>query len=79
MPRTTLHLDPSVLRELRRRGKREGKSMGEVASEALAQALVASGAATPPPLEWTSSELGRPMVDLEDAERARACVRDPLS
>src|SRR5437879_2638424 len=39
MPRTTLDLDFSVLRELRRRGDQEGKSMGRVASELLAVAL----------------------------------------
>ncbi|MEA2605840.1 MAG: hypothetical protein QOI00_597, partial [Chloroflexota bacterium] len=38
MSRTTIDLDPAVLRELRRRGAREGKSMGQVASELLARA-----------------------------------------
>ncbi|MGI8623241.1 MAG: hypothetical protein ACR2NB_07080 [Solirubrobacteraceae bacterium] len=39
MPRTTLDLDASVLRELRRRGERQRKSMGQVASELLTGAL----------------------------------------
>jgi plasmid stability protein len=76
MPRTTLDLDPSVLRELRRRGARERKSMGTVASELLAVALVETedvpvGA---PPLKWVSRNLGAPRVDLEDKEALRRAL-----
>jgi plasmid stability protein len=74
MPRTTIDLDPSVLRELRRRGAREHKSMGAVASELLARALNEDGAPAPPPLRWTSAELGAPRVDLEDKEALRAIL-----
>lgn len=77
MPRTTLDLDSSVLRELRRRGTQENKSMGAIASELLAHALgeTAEGRESPP-LEWTSRDLGRPRVDLEDKESLRALTRD---
>ena len=73
MPRTTLDLDPSVLRELRRRGEREGKTMGRVASEVLARGL---GESEPerPPLSWISDDLGAPRVDLEDKEAVRAIL-----
>jgi toxin-antitoxin system PIN domain toxin len=37
MTRTTLNLDPSVMRELRRRSEREHKSIGELASQLLGQ------------------------------------------
>jgi plasmid stability protein len=69
MPRTTLDLDASVLRELRLRGARERKSMGMVASELLAGALADSD--QPPEhseFRWTTADLGAPRVDLEDRD-----------
>lgn len=72
MPRTTLDLDPAVLRELRRRGEHEHKSMGRVASELLAGALAQSGGpASAGSFSWASADLGVPRVDLEDAEALR--------
>lgn len=75
MPRTTLDIDPSVLRELRRRGTEERKSMGTLASELLARAL-ADGDRDPSPIpvRWTSRDLGVPAVDLEDKEALRALL-----
>lgn len=75
MPRTTLDIDPSVLRELRRRGTEERKSMGTLASELLARAL-AGGDQDPSsiPVRWTSRDLGVPAVDLEDKEALRALL-----
>jgi hypothetical protein len=73
MPRTTLDLDASVLRELRRRGARERKSMGQMASELLSRALD-----DPPPaaerLDWIARDLGVPRVDLEDKEAVRSLL-----
>lgn len=74
MPRTTLDLDPSVLRELRRRGAAERKSMGRVASELLARALVDDDTAPRAHLAWISGDLGRPLVDLEDKEAVRGVL-----
>lgn len=76
MPRTTLDLDPTVLRELRRRGKRTGKSMGKIASELLARALAESveKEQEPQPFRWISRDLGKPKVDLEDAEAIRRAL-----
>jgi hypothetical protein len=68
MARTTLDLDPSVLRELRARGERERKSVGKVAFELLAVAFVASPDSK---TGWTTADLGAPRVDLEDKERLR--------
>jgi plasmid stability protein len=71
MARTTIDLDPSILRELRRRGAREGKSMGQVASELLARAVASDRALPPPDFTWTSGDLGPTLVDLEDKEAVR--------
>lgn len=77
MPRTTLDLDPAVLRELRRRSAREGKSMGQVASELLAAAAAREPDARAPAFTWTSADLGTPRVDLEDKEALRRALDEP--
>jgi hypothetical protein len=71
MARTTLDLDPAILRELRRRGQREGKSMGQVASELLAAAVSTKADAPVPEFVWASASLGPALVDLEDKEAVR--------
>ena len=72
--RTTIDLDPTVLRELKLRARQEGKSLGRVASEVLSAALERDSPPAPPPLlAWSS----RPMsarVDLEDAEAVRRAM-----
>jgi hypothetical protein len=73
MARTTLDLDPAVLRELRRRGERDGKSMGRVASELLAGVL-REDAPSRPAFAWVTHQLGTPLVDLEDKEALRAVL-----
>lgn len=78
MPRTTLDLDPSVLRELRRRGQRDRKSMGQVASELLAQALAEDEPPRPTGFRWRTGKLGRPLVDLEDKEAVRAILDEDM-
>ena len=77
MARTTLDLDPGVLRELRRRGDREGKSMGQVASELLARAVASQAELPIPDFVWTSGDLGTPLVDLEDPEAVRRALDQP--
>jgi plasmid stability protein len=74
MARTTLDLDPGVLRELRRRSAREGKSMGRVASELLARAVAEPAGLPAPEFAWTAADLGVPRVDLEDAEAVRRAL-----
>lgn len=74
--RTTIDLDPSVLRELKERSHDSGKSMGQLASELLARSLreadqePADGAG----MAWIAKDLGRPRVDLEDKEAVRAVL-----
>lgn len=67
MPRTTIDIDASVLRELKQRQRRENKSLGQLASELLARVLADDHDADLAPLEWTSKPLGL-KVDLEDTE-----------
>jgi hypothetical protein len=72
--RTTIDLDPTVLRELKRRARQEGKSLGRVASEVLSAALERDVPATPPPLlSWASRPMGA-RVDLDDAEAVRRAM-----
>lgn len=75
--RTTLDLDPAVLRELRRRSAREGKSMGQVASELLAAAAARDPDLPAPDFRWISANLGAPIVDLEDKEAVRRALDQP--
>lgn len=66
MPRTTLDLDATVMRELRRRQAVEGKTIGALVSELLAAALAEPSAPTPA-FSWRV----RPMaarVDLDDKD-----------
>lgn len=75
MPRTTLDIDGSVLRDLRKRAQAEGKSMGRLASELLAQSSAsADDHDEPVSIGWTSRDLGLPRVDLEDKEALRAVL-----
>jgi plasmid stability protein len=77
MPRTTIDLDPTVLRELKRRARREGKSLGCVASEVLSAALDgAEPERGPAPLAWLSRPMGA-RVDLEDPEAVRRALEMP--
>ena len=72
MPRTTLDLDATVMRELRRRQAVEGKTIGSLVSELLAAAL-AEPSTPAPAFSWTA----RPMesrVDLEDKDAVYAAL-----
>jgi len=74
MPRTTIDLDATVLRELRRRSAQEGKSMGQVASELLARAVAEPTYLAAPDFKWTAADLGPPRIDLEDPEAVRRAL-----
>ena len=74
MPRTTIDLDPSVLRDLKKRGRREGKSLGRLASELLAKSL-REEAPEPSAFTWTSKPMTS-RVDLEDKETVYRALDD---
>jgi hypothetical protein len=75
MPRTTVNLDSSVLRELKRRARAEAKSLGDVVSELVGPAL-AERHAPRRRLRWNAAAMGRPKVDLEDKEAVRQALGD---
>ncbi len=72
--RTTIDLDATVVKELKRRSKAAGKSMGQLASELLVTSLREHGGRprNPDALAWIAKDLGLPLVDLEDKEAVRA-------
>jgi hypothetical protein len=72
--RTTIDLDATVVKELKRRSKDAGKSMGQFASELLARSLSeqAGRPRNPDGLMWIAKDLGQPSVDLDDKEAVRA-------
>lgn len=74
MPRTTVSIDGSVLRALKRRAREEGKSLGQVISEIVAPAL-RSGEPTGKAVavRWASRAM-EAKVDLEDKEAVREAL-----
>ena len=76
MPRTTLDIDATVMRELRRRQAAEGKSIGTLVSELLAVALSASQPPSPP-FSWTTKAMSA-QLDLEDKDAVYAALDDAL-
>jgi len=74
VPRTTLDIDASVLRELKRRQARENTTLSRLVSELLARSLAAeSTEVATRPLRWRTKAM-RARVDLEDAEAVRRAV-----
>ena len=73
MPRTTLDVDASVLRKLKRRQRQQDKSLGQLVSELLAVALADSRSVASPTFSWVSRDL-QPRVDLEDKEAVAAVL-----
>ncbi|MFT4035725.1 MAG: hypothetical protein QM679_09150 [Patulibacter sp.] len=65
--RTTLDLDPVVLRELKARGARERRSIGAVASDLLAAALKEAQSGREP-FRWSTVNAGTPLVDIDDKD-----------
>jgi hypothetical protein len=66
--RTTLDIDPPVLRDLRELQKKEGGTLGELASRLLAEALARRPKRAPTPaFEWTAKAMGA-RVDLADKD-----------
>lgn len=74
MPRTTVSIDASILRALKRRAREEGKSLGQVISEIVAPALRGGGRSRDSStVQWRSSPM-QPKVDLEDKEAVREAL-----
>jgi len=76
MPRTTLDLDASVLKELKRRKRSSGRSIGQIASELLASALHDPSPQAQTSLAWRTSPMGA-RINLEDPEAVRRALEAP--
>jgi hypothetical protein len=75
MPRTTLNLDASVLREAKRRARDEGKSVGDVISELVGPALAQTNrTGRRSEFRWRTARMGPANVDLEDKEAVRQAL-----
>ena len=68
MPRTTLDIDASVLRELKDVAARRHKSMGQVASELLARSLADEHKDVVVPEFWWPTMSGGMLVDIDDKD-----------
>jgi hypothetical protein len=75
MSRTTVDIDPTVMRQLKARQRREGKTLGRLVSELLSTAMQAEGDEPRPsaPLAWSSRPM-RALVDLDDPEAVRRAL-----
>jgi len=68
MARTTVDIDASVLRELKKRQERERKTLGQLISELLAKAIESENEhTTTTPFRWVTKDL-QPRVDIEDKD-----------
>ena len=73
--RTTVDIESSVLKDLKKIRQKEGKSLGRIISDLLAQALAdrkSTKAPTKPP-KWISKKMGA-RVDLADHEALYAVM-----
>jgi hypothetical protein len=68
MPRTTLDIDASVLRELKDISARKHKSMGAMASELLARSLAEEHKGVAVPDFWWPTMSGPMLVDIDDKD-----------
>ena len=73
MPRTTIDIDPSVLRDLKRRQRREGKTLGRLVSELLTAAMSGDNQIPEAPFVWTTRSMTA-RIDLEDKEAVRRAL-----
>jgi hypothetical protein len=75
MSRTTIDIDPTVLRQLKARQRSEGKTLGRLVSELLSTAMQEGGdePRPPAPLAWSSRPM-RALVDLDDPEALRRAL-----
>jgi hypothetical protein len=75
MTRTTIDIDPAVMRQLKELKGREGKTLGRLVSELLAVALRREQEPSTRSFQWTSRPM-RARVDLDDKEAVRRALED---
>jgi hypothetical protein len=73
--RTTVDIDDSVLKDLKKIQQKEGKSLGRLISDLLAQALGERKSAKAPtrPAKWISKSMGA-RIDLADHDALYAAM-----
>jgi hypothetical protein len=74
MARTTIDLDPTILRQLKARQRREGKTLGRLVSELLSTVMQADDEPRPPTLLAWSTRPMRALVELDDPEAVRRAL-----
>ena len=75
MPRTTLDIEKSVLRELKERAREEHKSLGAVVSEIVGAVLAERRhGIRQRSFEWRTARMGPARIDLEDKEAVRQAL-----
>jgi hypothetical protein len=67
MARTTIDIDPVVLRELKRRARMEGTTVGRLVSRLVATSMHEERGAATPSFSWTTSPM-QALVDLRDKD-----------
>lgn len=75
MPRTTIDLDPVLLRTLKQRARGRGTTLSRLVSELLAGAVRSTDLQPEPALEWHTAPMGA-RVDLRDKEAVRQALED---
>ena len=75
--RTTVDIESSVLKDLKKIRQKEGKSLGRIISDLLAQALAERKSTKTPakPPKWVSKRMGA-RVDLVDHEALYAVMEN---
>ncbi len=77
--RTTLDLDPQVLRQLKARQQRVGKTLGQLASELLARALSETDTpGEPVALKWPVQSMGA-LIDIDDKDALHRVLDEDVS
>ena len=74
--RTTLDIEDTILKELKKVQQRDGGTLGHIVSRLLAEALSSEPRPVVPPLEWVSRPM-KALVDLADKEMVYAILDRP--
>ncbi len=74
MPRTTVHIDAPILKEIKALQKKEGRSMGKIISQLLAEAIARRKVPSKPAsFKWVARPM-RALVDIADKEALYAAL-----
>ena len=77
MPRTTLAIDTSLLREIRKLAHTQNRSMQDVVNDLLRRSLKNERQAPRRRLSLPTFEMGAPLVDLADRHALERAMEEP--